>query len=59
VADRLGNLWRRLGFPPALMLERVVLTPACGLAGTDPATARAVLTACREAALRMTDAAHT
>jgi hypothetical protein len=44
------DLWHRLGIPPAGLERQVVLTPACGLAGTSPAGARAVLARCREAA---------
>lgn len=43
-------LWRRLGFPADQLPSRVVVTPACGLAGVSPAYARAALTRCREAA---------
>ncbi len=46
VADRVGRLLRDLGFGPD---RDVVLTPACGLAGVKPSTARAALKACREA----------
>jgi hypothetical protein len=53
VADRVRGLWDRLGFPRARLAEQVVLTPACGLAGATPDYARAVLTACREAARRL------
>jgi hypothetical protein len=44
------DLWHRLGIPPAGLERQVVLTPACGLAGTSPAGARATLARCREAA---------
>jgi hypothetical protein len=53
VADRVRGLWDRLGIPRARLAEQVVLTPACGLAGATPDYARAVLTACREAARRL------
>ncbi|MDG4829391.1 methionine synthase [Solwaraspora sp. WMMD1047] len=53
VADRVRVLWDRLGFPRARLAEQVVLTPACGLAGATPDYARAVLTACRDAARRL------
>ncbi len=49
-AERVIRLWRRLGLPAATCAEQVVITPACGLAGTSPAQARAALTRCREAA---------
>ncbi len=43
-------LWRRIGLAPDALAEQVVITPACGLAGASPATARDVLTQCQEAA---------
>ena len=36
-------LWRRLGLAPETLLETVVLTPSCGLAGATSGYARAVL----------------
>jgi methionine synthase II (cobalamin-independent) len=53
VADAVTGLWRRLGFPMELAAERVVVTPACGLAGASPSYARAALAACAEAASRL------
>ncbi len=53
VADRVRDLWSKLGFPARRLPEQVVVTPACGLAGASPAYARAALTACREAARRL------
>lgn len=50
VAKPAVELWRRLGFPPGQLAERVTLTPACGLAGASPRYAKAALTACRKAA---------
>jgi hypothetical protein len=58
VADRVRELWRRLGFPTARLPEQVVVTPACGLAGAPPEYARAVLAACRDAGRRILDDAH-
>jgi hypothetical protein len=55
VAESLAELWHKLGFPPGLLAARVVVTPACGQAGATPVDARAALTACREAALRLRD----
>ncbi|MEU4511492.1 methionine synthase [Nonomuraea wenchangensis] len=49
------ELWRRLGFAPDELAGRVVLTPACGLAGASPAYARAALAACRKAARVLKD----
>jgi methionine synthase II (cobalamin-independent) len=37
------TLWRRLGLDPALLAQRVVVTPNCGLAGASPAYARRAL----------------
>lgn len=48
-ADRVWQPWRRIGLEPA-GLDAVVLTPACGLAGTTPTAARAVLDRARDAA---------
>ncbi|MBW4705255.1 MULTISPECIES: methionine synthase [unclassified Micromonospora] len=53
LADRVRGLWDRLGFPRRQLAEQVVVTPACGLAGAGPEYARAVLTACRDAARRL------
>ncbi|GFJ89215.1 hypothetical protein Prum_028570 [Phytohabitans rumicis] len=53
MADRVREMWRRLGFPAARLPEQVVVTPACGLAGV--ADARAVLKACHEAARRLAE----
>jgi hypothetical protein len=47
---RVAGLWRRLGLPPGWFAERVVLTPACGLAGAAPESARAALARCVAAA---------
>jgi len=52
-ADDLRRLWRELGFPPEQLPVQVVVTPACGLAGSTPDGARRVLSMCREAARRI------
>ncbi len=52
-ADRVRQLWDRLGFPRAQLAAQVVVTPTCGLAGATPAYARAVLAACRDAGRRL------
>jgi Cobalamin-independent synthase, Catalytic domain len=57
-AARVRELWGKLGFPLADLPKRVVVTPACGLAGASPAAARAVTTATREAARRLLDEAY-
>ena len=55
-ADRVVELWRRMGWPAARMpgaagvAAQVVITPGCGLAGAPPEYARAALACCREAA---------
>ena len=49
LAKRVTDLWRRLGLPPSRGAEQVVITPACGLAGTSPERATELLAACREA----------
>jgi hypothetical protein len=50
VADRVRQLWHRIGLPADRLPVQVVVTQACGLAGAPPAYARATLSACREAA---------
>ena len=55
-AARVTGLWREMGWPtgsgagPAGVGAQVVLTPACGLAGSPPGYARAALAHCRQAA---------
>jgi methionine synthase II (cobalamin-independent) len=49
-AEAVVGLWRRTGLAAGLMARQVVITPACGLAGTSPAAARAALEHCQEAA---------
>ena len=56
VADRVGGLWNKLGFPAARLPEQMVVTPACGLAGASPGYVRAVLKACRDAGRRLAEA---
>ncbi len=55
VADRVRELWHRLGFPLSTVASQVVVTPACGLARATPEYARAALRACREAGLRLSE----
>lgn len=50
LAQRIIDLWRRLGLTLTRCPEQVVMAPACGLAGASPDRAVAVLAACREAA---------
>jgi hypothetical protein len=56
VADAVWGPWRKLGLDAGL-LSGVVVTPTCGLAGTSPAAARAVLVACREGAAALAERA--
>ena len=53
VADRVRGWWRNLGFAEPMLAERVVLTPACGLAGASVDHARAALRVSVEAARRL------
>jgi hypothetical protein len=55
MAARVRGLWRDLGLPEDRLAAQVVVTPACGLAGSSPAQARAIQTACREAGQRLRD----
>ncbi|MEU1400531.1 methionine synthase [Micromonospora zamorensis] len=55
IADRVRQVWDRLGFPRRQLAEQVVITPACGLADANPEYARAVLAACREAGRRLAE----
>jgi methionine synthase II (cobalamin-independent) len=50
LAGSVIELWHRAGLPPATLAGQVVITPACGLAGFSPASARAALASCHEAA---------
>ena len=51
VVEPVRRLWRDLGFPPELLAETVVLTPACGLAGASEGWARTALRLIRQAVL--------
>ncbi|WP_327649336.1 methionine synthase [Micromonospora zamorensis] len=55
IADRVRQVWDRLGFPRRQLAEQVVITPACGLADATPEYARALLAACREAGRRLAE----
>ncbi|MBQ1017904.1 methionine synthase [Micromonospora sp. D93] len=55
IAERVRQVWDRLGFPRRQLAEQVVVTPACGLAGATPEYARAVLAACRDAGRRFAE----
>lgn len=55
IADRVRTVWRKLGFSSTLLVERVAVSASCGLAGASPASARALLAACRDAGRRLAD----
>ncbi|GAA0322054.1 methionine synthase [Kineococcus aurantiacus] len=55
LVDAVRLPWRRVGLP-ATALADVVLTPATGLADTDPAAVRGLLTRLREAAAALEEA---
>ncbi|MFC0530073.1 methionine synthase [Phytohabitans kaempferiae] len=55
VADQVRGVWRQLGFPDQRLPDQVVVTPACGLAGSTLPEARRALTAVREAAQRLSE----
>ena len=55
IAGRLRRLWADLSFPAETLPARVVVTPACGLAGYSPERAATAIKACREAATRLTE----
>jgi methionine synthase II (cobalamin-independent) len=54
-AERVSDLWKKLGFPARRLPDQVVVTPACGLAGASDSYTRAVLKACREAGRRLAE----
>lgn len=58
IADRVRDVWRKLGFPKAQAATQVAVAPACGLAGAEEAAARSLLAACRDAGRRLVDDAH-
>jgi methionine synthase II (cobalamin-independent) len=49
-AQAVVRMWHHMSLEPRLLAEQVVITPACGLAGLTPATAREALAHCRDAA---------
>lgn len=50
IAETVRELWRMMGLPAAGYAERVVITPACGLAAASPDQARDTLRLCGQAA---------
>ncbi len=57
LANRVLDLWRKLGFPLSRIADQVVVTPSCGLAGTPRDQVRPLLAAVQEAGSRLRDAA--
>jgi hypothetical protein len=53
--DPIRRLWSELGFPRAELAERLVATPACGLAGASPEYARRVLKVLRDVGRWLSD----
>ncbi|NLG21039.1 MAG: methionine synthase [Actinomycetales bacterium] len=56
VVETLGTRWHELGLPPATLADLGV-TPACGLAGATPTTARDITAATVEAARALAEEA--
>jgi methionine synthase II (cobalamin-independent) len=56
LADRVVRPWRELGLAVDL-LNRLVVTPTCGLAGASPSAARQVLARCVETARELAERA--
>lgn len=50
ITDSVAEVWRRMSQPRARCAEQVVITPACGLAGSSPERARTTLKLVAEAA---------
>ena len=50
VVEPVRRLWRDLGLPAEQLLDRVALTPACGLAGASSGWARTAMQLVRQAA---------
>ena len=55
VADAVIALWNKLGFAPSLLADSIVVTPACGLAGSTPDAAQRILRELRETGARLRD----
>jgi len=50
IQDGVRGLWTKLGFAPALLPQRVVLSPSCGLAGGSMPYVRKAMSTLRDAA---------
>lgn len=59
VVTPVRRLWGQLGFAPELLVERVAVTPACGLAGASAGWARTALQLVRQAARVLAEAPET
>lgn len=57
IQDRVRGLWGKLGFAPALLPQRVVLSPSCGLAGGSMPYVRKAMAILRDAARALRDEA--
>jgi len=55
VADRVVDLWGRLGFRTAVMHAHTLVSPACGLAGRSTEHSAAIYRAAREAAAQVAE----
>jgi hypothetical protein len=55
VADRARRLLDMLGYETGEVADRLVLTPACGMAGATPSYVRSALAVLREAASALSD----
>jgi methionine synthase II (cobalamin-independent) len=56
VVEPVRRLWHEIGFPPELLSQTIVLTPACGLAGASEGWVRTALRLVRQAAGVLADA---
>jgi len=54
LTDQVLGWLDRLGLDPDVVGQRLLVTPACGLAGASPAWARGALALCREVATNLT-----
>ena len=54
LTDQVLGWLDRLGLDPDVVGQRLLVTPACGLAGASPAWARGALALCREVAANLT-----
>jgi hypothetical protein len=57
-AEPVRRFWRFLSHPPEMLARRVTVTPACGLAGLSPDTARLALARARDVAHALAEEEH-